>query len=81
VGVRTGDTVVVRGITGSVRSPLLHTVKQQSTVASIAASWPEPIDGGLSLDATAGQTRLSIGCKLVSREYFDSLWVRHNATS
>jgi len=74
-GVRADDTVVVRGITESARPALLHAVRQHPAVASVAVSWPEPMYGGASMDATAGDTTVGVGCKLVSPEYFDLLGI------
>jgi predicted permease len=74
-GVRTDDTVVVRGITESGRSTLLHAIRQHSSIASVAASWPEPMDSGASTEASVGDTTLGVGSKLVSPEYFDLLGI------
>jgi predicted permease len=75
IGVRTDDTVVVGGITDSTRPALLDAVRQHSSIASVAASWPEPMDSGAFVEARTGDTTLGVGCKLVSPEYFDLLGI------
>jgi predicted permease len=74
-GVRTDDTVVVGGITESARPALLHAIAQQPSIAAVATAWPAPMDRGASIDASAGDTTLEVGCKLVSPEYFDLLGI------
>lgn len=74
-GVRTGDTVVVTGITEASRPALLRALRQQPSVASIAASWPEPMDPGVALEAAAGGAKQLVNCKLVSPEYFHLLGI------
>jgi putative ABC transport system permease protein len=75
VGVRTDDTVVVGGITESARPAMIHAIKDHPSTASVAASWPEPMDSGAFTDASVGDTKLRAGCKLVSPEYFDLLGI------
>jgi putative ABC transport system permease protein len=75
-GVRTDDTVVVGRMTESTRPAMLHAITDHPSVASVAASWPEPTNGGESTDATVGDAKLGVGCKLVSPEYFDLLGIR-----
>ena len=75
IGVRTGDTVVVEGITDSTRPALLNAIGQHAAVASVAASWPEPTDNGAFVEASGGDTTLRVGYKLVSPEYFDLLGI------
>src|SRR4029453_5391562 len=41
-GVRTDDTVVVGRMTESTRPAMLHAITDHPSVASVAASWPEP---------------------------------------
>ncbi len=74
-GVRTDDTVVVRRITESTRTAMIRAMKDDPSIASVAASWPGPMDSGESMDATVGATTLGVGCKLVSPEYFDLLGI------
>lgn len=74
-GVRTGDTVVVGGITEAARPALLRSIKQDSSIASVAASWPEPMESGAFVEASAGDMKLGVGCKLVSLDYFDLLGI------
>jgi predicted permease len=75
VGVRTDDTVVVTGITESSRAALLQAVSLHPAVASVAGSWPQPMHGGVTLDAVAGDAKLGVGCKLVTPEYFGLLGI------
>jgi predicted permease len=75
VGVRTGDTVVVGGISEPARPTMIHAIRDHPSTAAIAASWPQPTDSGLSTDASVGDTTLGVGCKLVSPEYFDLLGI------
>ena len=58
VGVRADDTVMVAGITESARPALLHAVKQHPSIASVAASWPQPMGSGESIEATVDDTTL-----------------------
>jgi predicted permease len=74
-GLRTDDTLVVRRITESARPALLGALEDQPSITAIAAAWPEPMQSGASMDASAGSTTLGVGCKLVSREYFDLLGI------
>ena len=75
VGVRTGDTVVVGGISEPARPATLHAIRDHPSTAVIAASWPQPTHSGLSMDASVGDTTLGVGCKLVSPEYFGLLGI------
>ncbi len=75
VGVRADDTVMVAGITESARPALLHAIRQHPSIASVAASWPQPMGSGESVEATSGDTTLGVGYKLVSPEYFDLLGI------
>jgi predicted permease len=75
IGVRTHDAVVVGGITESARPALLHAITQHAAIASVGASWPAPMDSGAFVDASAGETNLGVGCKLVSAGYFDLLGI------
>ena len=75
VGVRADDTVVVAGITDSARPMLLHAIDRHSSIASVAASWPLPMASGPPVEATAGDTTLAVGWRLVTPEYFDLLGI------
>jgi predicted permease len=75
VGVRTDDTLAVRGITESARPAVIHAIRDHPSVASVAASWPEATDSGVFADVSVGETTLGVGCKLVSPEYFDLLGI------
>ena len=75
VGLRTDDTLVVRRITESVRPAMVRAIKDHPSIVSVAASWPDPLHGGVSRDATVGAATLEVGCKLVSPEYFDLLGI------
>jgi putative ABC transport system permease protein len=74
-GVRTDDTLVVGGITESARPAMIRAIKDDPSIAAVAASWPGAMDSGESMDATVGTTTLGVGCKLVSPEYFDLLGI------
>jgi predicted permease len=74
-GVRTDDTVVVGGITESARPAMIQAIKGHPSIASVAASWPEPMDSGAFTEASVGDTKLGVGCKLVSPDYFDLLGI------
>ena len=74
-GVRTDDTVVVGRLTESTRPAMIHALRDHPSTASIAVSWPEPMDNGLSTDATVGDTTQAVGCRLVSPEYFGLLGI------
>ena len=76
VGVRTDDTVVVSGLSEPARPAMLHAIRDHPSTAAVAASWPQPTHGGLSTDASVGDTTLGVGCKLVSPEYFDLLGIK-----
>ncbi len=75
VGLRTDDTLVVRRISESARPAMIRAIKDHPSVASVAASWPDPMHGGASMDAAMGDTTLRVGCKFVSPEYFDLLGI------
>ncbi len=75
VGVRTDDTLVVRTITEPMRPAMIRAINEHPSIASVAASWPGPMDNGAAMDASAGKTTLAVGCKLVSPEYFDVLGI------
>jgi ABC-type antimicrobial peptide transport system permease subunit len=75
LGVRTDETVVVSGISELARPALLHAVNQHPLVAAVAASWPEAIQRGEPTDASVGDSRVAVGCKLVTPEYFDLLGI------
>jgi predicted permease len=75
VGIRSDDTVVVRGMTESARPRLLRAIEQHASVASFGASWPEPTQSGATTEVSAGDTHVEVGCKLVSQEYFDLLGI------
>jgi len=75
VGVRTDDTLVVRRMTESTRPAILRAIEEHPFIASVGASWPEPMQSGVSMDARVGDTTLSVGCKLVSPQYFDLLGI------
>src|SRR5262245_24542182 len=75
VGVRADDTVVVAGITESSRPALLHAIQQHPSIGATAASWPQPMGSGESVEATAGNTTLGVEYKLVSPEYFGLLGI------
>jgi hypothetical protein len=66
IGVRTDDTAVITGITESTRPALLRAIRQHSAIASVAASWPEPMHIGELVQASAGGTKLRVQSKLVS---------------
>ena len=68
VGLRTGDTVVVGGISEPARLATLHAIRDHPSTAAVAASWPQPTQSGLSMDASVGDTTLGVGCKLVSTD-------------
>ena len=74
-GVRTADTLIVRGITESTRAATIRTLGEHPSIASAAASWPEPMDNGAFTEATAGDTKLQVGCRFVSPEYFGLLGI------
>ena len=74
-GVRTDDTVVVGRLTESSRPALIHAITDHPSAVSLAASWPEPMDNGVSTDATVGDTTEGVGCRLVSPEYFGLLGI------
>jgi hypothetical protein len=74
-GVRTDDTLVIGGITEPVRPALIHAINGHPAVTSVAASWPEPMESGAFTEVSAGDTRLEVGAKLVSPEYFDVLGI------
>ena len=75
VGVRTSDTLVVRRITESARPVLIRAIKDHPSIASVAASWPQPMQGGTPRDASVGDTTMRVGCRAVSPEYFDLLGI------
>jgi hypothetical protein len=75
VGVRTDDTLVVRGITEPARPAMIRAIKDHPSIASVAAAWPGPINNGESMDASVGDATLGVGAKLVSPEYFDLLGI------
>jgi MacB-like periplasmic core domain len=75
VGVRTDDTLVIRGITESARPAMIRAIAEHPSIASTAASWPEPMRSGASLEARVGDTTLGVGCKFVSPGYFDLLGI------
>jgi predicted permease len=75
VGLRTDDTLVVRRITESARPAIIRAIKDHPSIVSVAASWPEPMHSGASMDVGVGDTTLGVGCKLVSPEYFDLLGI------
>jgi putative ABC transport system permease protein len=75
VGLRTDDTLVVRRITESARPALIRAIGDQPSIVSVAASWPDPLYGGASMDASVGDATLEVSCKLVSPEYFDLLGI------
>ena len=76
VGIRTDDTIVVSGLSEPARPAMLHAIRDHPSTAAVAASWPQPTHGGLSTDASVGDTTLGVGCKLVSPEYFDLLGIK-----
>src|SRR4030095_13214259 len=69
------DTVAVRRIPEPSRPALIRAIEGHPSVAAVAASWPQPMDGGPTRDASVGDTTLGVGCKLVSPEYFDLLGI------
>lgn len=71
VGLRTDDTLVVRRITESARPAMIRAITDHPSIVSVAASWPDPMHGGTSMNAAVSNTTLGVGCKLVSPEYFD----------
>jgi putative ABC transport system permease protein len=75
VGLRTDDTLVIRRITESARPAMIRAIAEHPSIASIAASWPEPMRSGAPLEARVGDAALSVGCKLVSPGYFDLLGI------
>jgi putative ABC transport system permease protein len=75
VGLRTDDTLVVRGMTESTRTALIRALEDDPSISSVAASWPEPMRGDMSTDAGVGDTTVRVGCRLVSPEYFDLLGI------
>jgi predicted permease len=75
VGVRTDDTLVVRGITEPARPAMIRAIKDHPSIASVAAAWPGPINNGESMDASVGDATVGVGAKLVSPEYFDLLGI------
>ena len=54
---------------------MLHAIRDHPSTAAVAASWPQPTHGGLSTDASVGDTTLGVGCELVSPEYLDLLGI------
>ena len=75
VGLRTDDTLVIRRITESARPAMIRAIAEHPSIASIAASWPEPMRSGAPPEARVGDATLSVGCKLVSPGYFDLLGI------
>jgi predicted permease len=74
-GVRTADTVVVGPMTETTRSAMIQAIADHPSVAAVAASWPAPTSDGASTEASVGDTKLSVGCKLVTPGYFDLLGI------
>jgi predicted permease len=74
-GVRTDDTVVIERITESTRPAMIHAITDHPSVASVAASWPQPMHGGALTEASVGDTKAGVDCKFVSTEYFDLLGI------
>jgi predicted permease len=75
VGLRTDDTLVVRRMSESTRPAMIRAIADHPSIASVAASWPDPMQGGASLDATVGEATAGVDWKLVSPEYFDLLGI------
>jgi predicted permease len=73
-GIRTADTVFVSVANEAMRGPLLEAVKKEPSVASIAASWPSPMDDRAGAATGASGTR-AVGYKFVSPEYFNVLGI------
>jgi predicted permease len=73
-GIRTADTVFVSVTNERKRGPLLEAVKKEPSVASIAASWPSPMDDRAGIATGASGTR-AVGYKFVSPEYFNVLGI------
>ena len=70
-GIRTADTVFVSLSNEQLRGALLEAVKNEPSVASIAASWPGPLNDRAALAAGAS----AVGYKFVSPEYFNVLGI------
>ena len=73
-GIRTADTVFVSVTNEAMRGALLEAVKKEPSVASIAASWPSPMDDRAGAATGASGTR-AVGYKFVSPEYFNVLGI------
>jgi predicted permease len=83
-GIRTSDTVFVSVTNERMRGALLEAVKNEPSVASVAASWPGPMNdrvgsaGGASTSAEATvdkSGKFAVGYKFVSPEYFNVLGI------
>ena len=73
-GIRTADTVFVSVTNEQMRGALLEAVKNEPSVASIAASWPSPMDDRAGA-ATGASGKFAVGYKFVSPEYFNVLGI------
>ena len=73
-GIRTSDTVFVSVTNERMRGALLEAVKNEPSVASVAASWPSPMDEGAG-SAVGASGKLAVGYKFVSPEYFNVLGI------
>jgi predicted permease len=83
-GIRTADTVFVNVTNEQMRGALLEAVKNEPSVASVAASWPGPMNDraavargtSTSAEATVDKRgRPAVGYKFVSPEYFNILGI------
>ncbi|HEY7497727.1 MAG TPA: ABC transporter permease [Vicinamibacterales bacterium] len=73
-GIRTADTVAL-GVNEHMRTAVLEALRRDSSVASIAASWPGSLIGGRGALAEGASVRSTITYKFVSPEYFDVLGI------
>jgi predicted permease len=73
-GIRTADTVVVGVLNEQMRRTMLDVVKNEPSVASVAASWPGGLGGRVAV-AEGATGRSPVTYQFVSPEYFSVLGI------
>jgi predicted permease len=73
-GIRTADVVFVSVTKEQMRGALLEAVKNEPSVATVAAAWPGPLNDRAG-SAGSASGKLAVGYKFVSPEYFGVLGV------
>jgi predicted permease len=74
-GVRTVDTVTVGVKDEQIRHAMIEALSREPVVASIAASFPGPLNGPRAAFAEGPTGKSAVGYKLVSPEYFSVLGI------